>query len=104
VQVSKRPAEDAHPPADPISSSFSAEYLALLGTWPGMVSLPSKNMPLSIGPFPIGLPIGPHPPLHGPGISPTTVLLGYLGPFWLPLLPCSSKLPVGRPWSRWISR
>jgi len=34
-----------------------------------MVSLYSKNMPLSIGPC---------PPLHGPSVSPTKVLLGYL--------------------------
>jgi len=65
------------------------------GTWPGMVSLPSKIMPLLIGPFPNRFPVGPYPSLHGPNASPTKVLLRYLGSFRLPLLPCSSKLPLG---------
>jgi len=55
------------------------------------------------GPFPNGLPVGPHPSLLDPSVSPTKILLGYLGSFRLTLLPCSSKLPVG-PRSCWISR
>jgi len=51
-----------------------------------MVSLLSKIMTLLIGPFPNRFPIGPCPPLHGPSISPTKVLLGYLELFRLPLL------------------
>jgi len=39
--------------------------------------------------------VGLYPPLHSPSVSPTKVLLWYLGSFRLPLLPCSSKLPVG---------
>jgi len=38
--------------------------LAVLLSW--MVSLPSKIMPLSIGPFPNRFPVGPYPPLHDP--------------------------------------
>jgi len=34
------------------------------------VSLPSKIMSLSIGPFPNGLPVGPYPSLLGPNVSP----------------------------------
>jgi len=60
-----------------------------------MVSLPSKIMSLSIGSFPNGLPVGPHPSLLSLSLSPTKILLGYLGSFRLPLLQCSSKLPVG---------
>jgi len=52
-------------------------------------------MSLSIGPFPNGFPVGPHPPLFGPSVSPTKILLGYLGSFRFSLLSCSSKLPVG---------
>jgi len=40
---------------------------------------------------------------HGSGVSPIKVLLGYLGPLQLPLLPFSSKFPLG-PRSCWISR
>jgi len=47
-------------------------------------------MPLSIAPFPNWHPIGPHPPLHGPVVSPIKVVLEYLGPSWLPLIPCST--------------
>jgi len=43
-----------------------------------MVSLPSKSMPLLIGPFLNRFPVGPNPPLHGPSVSPTKVFLGYL--------------------------
>jgi len=82
----------------PVSSSLSAEYL---GT--GMVSLPSKIIPLSIGPFPNRFPVGPYPLLHGLSVSPTKVFLGYLGSFRLLLLPYSSKLPVGS-WSCWTSQ
>jgi len=76
VQASKRPAEDAYHlgvgatrflPRDrgmekllgdttpQVSSSlyYLAESLALTGSWPGMVSLPSENMPLSIGLCPL---------------------------------------------------
>jgi len=35
-------------------------WVLCTGTWPRMVSLPSKIMSLSIGPFPNGLPDGPH--------------------------------------------
>jgi len=35
------------------------------GTWTGLVSLPSKIMPLSIGSFHNRFPVGPYPPLHG---------------------------------------
>jgi len=40
------------------------------GTWPGMVSLPSESMPLSISRFPNRFPVGPCPPLHGPSVFP----------------------------------
>jgi len=46
-------------------------YMFCTGTWPGMVSLQSKIKSLSIGPFPYGLPVGPHPSLLGPSVSPT---------------------------------
>jgi len=49
-------------------------------------------LPLLIGHFPNRFPVGPYPPLRGPSVSPTKVLLGYLESFRLPLLPCSSKL------------
>jgi len=52
-------------------------------------------MPLSIGPFPNRFTVGPYLPLHSLSVSPTKDLLGYLGSFRLPFLPCSSKLPVG---------
>jgi len=60
-------------------------------------------MALSIGPFPNLFPIGPCPPFHGLGVSPTKVLLGCLGLLLLPLLPCSSMFPVGSR-SRWTYR
>jgi len=41
-------------------------WVPCTSTWPGMVSLPSENIPLSIGPFPNWLPIGFCPPFHGP--------------------------------------
>jgi len=64
--------------------------------------LPPRIMSLLIGPFPNGLPVGPYPSLLGLSVSPTKVLLGYLGSFRILLLSCSSKLPVG-PRSCWIS-
>jgi len=51
-------------------------------------------MSLLIGPFPNGLPIGPHSSLLGPSVSPTKILLRYLGSFRLPLPPCGAGLPV----------
>jgi len=77
-------------------------WVPCTGTWPGMMSLPSESMPLSIGPFPNRFPVGSCP-LHGPSISSTNVLLEYLGPSRLPLLPCSFKLPMG-PQSCWTFR
>jgi len=68
-----------------------------------MVLFPSKIISLSIGPFPNGLPIGPHPSLLGPSVPPTKILLGYLESFRLSLLPCSFKLPLG-PRSCWTFR
>jgi len=82
--------------ADPVSSNFSAESSALVH------GLEWCHSHLSIGPFPNGLPVGPHPSLLGPSIS-TKILLGYLESFRLPLLPCSSNLPAS-PRSCWTSR
>jgi len=59
-------------------------------------------MSLSIGPFPNLLRVGPYLSLHGPSVSPTKILLRYLWSFRLPILSCSSKLPVG-PQSCWTS-
>jgi len=52
-------------------------------------------MSFSIGPFPNGLPVDPYHSLLGSSVSPTKILLGYLGSFRLPLLSTSSKLSVG---------
>jgi len=57
-----------------------------------MVSFPSKIMSLLISPFPNGLPVGPHPSLFDPSVSPSKILLGYLRSFRLPLLPCIIQL------------
>jgi len=62
-----------------------------------MVSLPAENMPLSIGPFPNWLPIGPCPPLYDTSVSRTKVLWGSLDSFRLLLLSGISKLLVGPP-------
>jgi len=44
----------------------------------GLVSIPSKIMPFSIGPFPNRSSVGSYPPVHGHSVSPTKVL-GCLG-------------------------
>jgi len=55
--------------------------------------LPSKIMPLSIGFFPNGLPVGPS--LLGPSVSSTKILLEYLGSVRLSL---SSRVALSFQW------
>jgi len=91
AQVFTWPAENAYPPflsfsTGPISFSFSAESLALVHSlewWHSQTAI--FNRPFLFFPR--------------PGISPTKILLGYLGLFLL----CSFKLPVGLR-SCWIPR
>jgi len=66
--------------ADPVSSSLSAESLALVRglEW---CHFHLKSCHFQCGPFPNRFLVGPYPPRHGPRVSPTKVLPGYLGPF-----------------------
>jgi len=77
-----------------VSSSFTAKSLALVHglEW---CHCHLNYIPLSIGPFLNRFPVNSYPLLHGSSISPTKVLLGFLGSFRFLLLPCSSKLPMG---------
>jgi len=105
--VFTRPAEDSYPPLHyptQLSQSLLASPLSALHwymAWNGVntilrhvvfnrsFSKPTPNRPLPFSPRPKRFP--------------SKVLLGYLGPLRLPLLPRSTKLPVG-PRSSWTSR